>query len=422
MKFLEIFRGILQRETTAPADADSTSDKDSIRSGATPLWLSHQGSDLSIATVYSCIKLLADSVANLPVRHLTQSGGIFLETSCRLNFLLTVQPDPAMGAYDMWQQVVKNLLLDGNAYIVPIYNSASMDIDRLVLCSRGTVSHDTQNDTYFVSDPVMGIYGIYGEDEVIHLKYMPGRDPKRGISPLMYARQTTDIIKAGDKETHKRFARGGNPKGILTNDKGLRGPAGMYNGKEIKKASVDVEEELDKGRTIVPVPEALDFKQFSLSSADMEFLGSRKFEVAEICRYFRVPPTFIFADTSNNYKTVEQANTSFLTSALNPLLKNIENELTRKLIYHGRIGKEKIEFDRRDIYALDLSTKANYDTKLLGLGYTINELRAINNMPPVKGGDIPMCSANLRGLGEIGNSTKSNYDDGKEGNKEGAAE
>ena len=421
MKILEIFRGILQRETTANAGTDSTPEKDTIRGGSTPLWLSPQGGDLSIATVYSCVKLLADSVANLPIRHLTKRGGIFFETENRLNALLGFRPDAAMGAFDFKQQLVKNLLLDGNAYIVPVYSSALQDIDRLVLCSRGTVSHDTTNDIYSVSDSIMGIYGTFYEDEVIHIKYMPGRDPKRGISPLTYARQTTEIVKAGDKETHKRFARGGNPKGVLTNDKSARGPMGMYDNGEIQKASIDIEEELNNGRNIVPVPDAIDFKQFSLSSADMEFLGSRKFEVAEICRFFGVPPTFIFADSSNNYKSTEAASTSFLR-ALNPLLKNIENEFTRKLIYSGRVGMEKIEFDRRDIHALDLDTKASYETKLLGLGYTINELRAMNNMPPVEGGDIPMCSANLRGLGEIGNNTKSNNDNGKEGDKKGTAE
>lgn len=134
----------------------------------------------------------------------------------------------------------------------------------------------------------------------------------------------------------------------------------------------------------------------------MQFLESRKFSVREICRFFGVHPSFVFDDTSNNYKSAEMANVAFLSNTLNPLLRRIENELLRKLVAPTLAGKRKIQFDRRSLYACDLDSKVKYQSQSLAIGiYTVNELRAEENKPPVKGGDLPLVSANLKGLGEL---------------------
>lgn len=371
----------------------------STREGTRSLFVEDTVVAMNVATVYSCVKFLSDSVANLPLQHLKRVGATYVhKDNSHLEPLLNLEPSTGLSGFDMWAQAVVNLLLDGNAYIVPIYNPVVPVLDRLVLCSRGTVTHDTLNDTYSVSDSVMGVYGTYDEDEIIHIKWMPGRDQKHGISVLSYARMAINIAASGDKETKKRFDSGGNVRGIVTNDKTSRG-LGTYDGKELKKVSIDLDAEF-RQRNIVSMPDLSEFKQLSLSSADMEFLGTRKFEVLEICRFFRVHPSFIFSDTSNNYKSAEQANVAFLTTTLNPLLRKIENELNRKLLESEMHGKERIQFDRSGIYACDLATKAKYESTLMGMGWTVNELRALNNMPPVEHGDRAFCSANLRALDE----------------------
>jgi HK97 family phage portal protein len=134
----------------------------------------------------------------------------------------------------------------------------------------------------------------------------------------------------------------------------------------------------------------------------MQFLESRKFTVIEICRFFSVPPTFVYADTSSNYKTVEQADVDFLSHTLNPLLRNIEVELRRKLISPSLCRKYKFKFDRRELFACDLNGMMNYGTKMLQIGTTVNEVRKMNDLMPVEGGDTVMVSANLKGINEIG--------------------
>ena len=398
MNFWQYILNYFRSETSKNAVAPN-----SARTGATPLFVYGGQTAMSIATVFRCVKLLSESVANLPLLYLKRKDGIFTEVeNPDLDYLLNVQPDFALNAFDFWRQVVQELLMDGNAYIVPIFNIGSMKLDRLALCGRGTVAHDTINDRYEVSDLVNGISGSYSEDEIIHIKGLTLRDSKRGVSVLTYARLTMGIATAGDQETQSRFVNGGTVKGLVTNDRGARG-YGEYADKQLEALAKDLNFRYNiAGENIVASPGQTGFTQISMSSVDMQFLESRKFTVIEICRFFSVPPTFVYADTSNNYKTVEQADVDFLSHTLNPLLRNIEIELRRKLIAPELCRKYKFQFDRRELFACDLNGMMNYGTKLMQIGTTVNEVRKMNNLPPVEGGDTVMVSANLRGITEIG--------------------
>lgn len=173
---------------------------------------------LNVATVYRCVNLLADSVASLPVQYMRMKDGIFVEDrGDRLHYLLNVQPCPWLSAVDFWQMVVRHILLRGNAYIVPEYDPVSMSCARLALVSPSCVAHDTVNDTYTINDVQAGISGVYGEDEVIHIKNY-SYDGKVGLSTLSFARVALSITSTGDQETLSRFANGGNVRGIVSND------------------------------------------------------------------------------------------------------------------------------------------------------------------------------------------------------------
>lgn len=385
-------------------ESNSATTPSAARIGATPLFAYGNATAMNIAAVFRCVKLLSESVANLPLRCLKRKDGIFIDAdNARLDYLLNVQPDDAVNAFEFWRQVVQEVLLDGNAYIVPVYNNASMQLDRLVLCGRGTVSHDTANDIYDITDTSNGVFGKFAESEIIHIKGLTVRDIKTGVSVLSYARLTTDIAATGDQETRNRFANGGNVRGIVSNDTSVRG-FGEYQDEQLSKTAENLDSRFQRGERIVSLPGQVDFKQISLSSTDMQFLESRKFTVIEICRFFSVPPTFVYADTSSNYKTVEQADVDFLSHTLNPLLRNIEIELRRKLISPSLCHKYDFKFDRRELFACNLGGMVNYGSQLLQIGATINEVRRLSNLPSVDGGDTPLISANLKSINEIGNT------------------
>lgn len=390
-KIKTFFRG-----KKAPKTAMPTSEP---RAGVVTLIDGRGGTPMGVSTVYRCVGLLSDSVANLPVVYKKLRGGLYEpDEGSRLWYLLNVEPDTAYNAFDFWKQTVMEVLLTGNAYIIPVADPVSGEWQRLALCTRGSVSHDTTTDTYTVSDFRNGIFGKYDESGVIHIKGMTGAaDPKTGLSVIGYARMTLDIAQTGDRETLQQMENGGDVRGILGNDTSVRG-YGEYQDKELKKLALDVDTRFRTGERVVSLPGDVRWQPLSMSSADMQFLESRKFTVREICRFFGVHPSFVFDDTSNNYKSAEMANVAFLSNTLNPLLRRIELELQRKLF--GGSRKRKIEFDRRALYACDLESKVSYQSKMIAAGLlTVNEARLGEDRPPVEGGDTPLVSANLVTLG-----------------------
>ena len=231
MGFFDNIRSIFKRGTD-----DSTATQETAspaRTGAVSL-LTSAGAELQIATVYRCVNLLADSVANLPIQYMRLKGDIFVEDrASRLHYVLNVQPCSYMSAVDFWRQVVQYLLLNGNAYIVPVYDFVAMDIAELKLVSPTAVSHDTYNNKYTVTDVKAGVSMTLDESEIIHIKNYT-KDGKNGLSTLSFARTTLDITSTGDKETLNRFANGGNVRGIVSNDTSVRG-FGEYQDKELEK-------------------------------------------------------------------------------------------------------------------------------------------------------------------------------------------
>ena len=314
---------------------------------------------------------------------------------------MTVRPSPQYNAFDYWNRATQMAILNGNAYLVPIWSLVNIgEPEMFILCNKGTVTHDTIAGIYHICDMEQGLVGDFEENEVIHLMNLT-LDGKTGISTLSFAAQTMNIAATGDKETLNRFANGGNVRGIVSNDTSVRG-FGEYQDSELQKTAKDLDSRFQNGERIVSLPGQAQFSPLSLSSVDMEFLNSRKFSVREICRFFGVPPTFVFDDTSNNYKSAEMANVSFLTQTINPFLMKVESELLGKLIAPAIAHKYKFQFDRREPYVSDLSSKADYQAKTIASGvYTINDWRRYENMPVVKDGDSVLVSANLKSLDEL---------------------
>lgn len=368
------------------------------------------GGPMSVATVYRCVKLISESVATLPILWQDRRGEVFVDSSDRMAYLLNVSPSPEVSAFDFWCRVVQEVLFAGNAYIVPVCSPISPEVERLVLCTRGTVEYNYLSDIYRVYDLLNGIEGTFGHEDMIHIKGLTGVNPKIGVGVIANARLALAIAQAGDKETRTRFESGGTVKGIVTNPKAGTTGFNEYADDELEKLA----QQIDRGwhidrYNIVGIPGAANFQQTSMSSADLQFLESRKFTVQEICRFFSVHPTYAFADTSNNYKSVEQSQLMFLNTTLNPILVSIERELQRKLISPALYGRKRVMFDRRGLFACEPEARARYQAQAIANGtFTINDCRRMENMPPVANGDTLLVTANLKTIEQLKNETNHN--------------
>ena len=403
--FIKTFK--YRSKTEGAKDASSVSS--SARTGAGIIDLMPQANAMCVPTVFRCVDVLTGSVSSLPMIYEVKKGGVYeADTSTMLNYLLNVEPCEWMCAPDFKRLIVQDMVLEGNAYIVPMRNPVTHKLWRLVRVNPKYVQHDTKLDSYKIFDIETGINDTFDESDILHIKNFT-LDGKTGISTLTYARISTETAASGEIETLSRFKNGGNVRGIVSNDgSGIHG-FGEYQDSELEKTATSLDEKFRSGEKIVSIPGTAQFNPITLSSQDMQFLESRKFNGLDICRFFNVPPQFVFYDTASNYKSAEMANVAFLTNTLNPLLKKIEAEFRRKLIPMMDAARCRIRFDREELYSCDLQSQTNYIKGSIESGTsTINEWRTKMNKKPIDGGDKLLVSANLKSIDEMNAATDDN--------------
>ncbi|EJX10219.1 Phage portal protein, HK97 [gut metagenome] len=215
---------------------------------------------MQVSTVFACVRILSESVASLPleVMDINSRKEVYEPaTKLPLYYVLTTAPNEHTSAFDFWSSVVQEMLLEGNAYIIPEYDPVVRGVARLTLCRRGTVTYDAMTNLYTVNDMEQNVQGTFTEEEVIHLKNVT-LDGKHGLSTLKFARLTSRIAVQGDQETLSRFENGGNIRGIVSNDNGVRG-FGEYQDAELDRAARDLDADFDSQR-IVSLPGGVDFQ------------------------------------------------------------------------------------------------------------------------------------------------------------------
>lgn len=364
--------------------------------GGRPVPVRNPNVALTLATVYRCITLISESVAALPLRHERFEHGAFVPKYDELTDLLSVEPNPWTSAFDFWKQAVQTRLMFGAAYIVPEF-SVFTDPSRLILARPGTAGPFSTFDEFEFNDIDQGLTGRYYENQIVRMKGMT-LDGVNCMSVLSYAATTASISATADRNLLQTYANGGSTKGILTNDGGIPGYGEMQTD-QLQVAADRLSEAVRRNDQFAALGGVWKFIPLTMTAADMQFLQSRQFSVREICRFFGVPPSFVYDDTSNNYKSAEMANVAFLSNTLNPILRQIENELDRKL--HMKPG-ERIRFNRAELYATDLASRMAYIEKRIQTGtMTINEARVDTGMKPVEGGDSLIISANYKPINEL---------------------
>lgn len=360
---------------------------------------------MNIATASRCIQLISETVACVPIIRQRKGASGAWEVS-GAESLLNIQPNGDMSAFDFWAATVSGLVCNGNAYILPIYDKYGLAA--LIPLTAQEVTYDYLNGLYDVVSTKYGAYnGWYDRSDIIHLRNRT-REGLVGVGVLTSAAETFQIVSAGEKETKTRFKTGGKIAGMLSNVAGLTGLAN-YDAEELEKVAKKMAESLDKGNRIVTTPTDSKFTPFAFSSADLEFLATRKFEVREICRFFSVPPTLVYDEGSTNYRTGENANIDFFDHTIIPILTRIEQELTRKLVPSHRWGQDRLAFDLDAMSRRPTAAGIAYATSRINIGLdTPNEARIAAGKAPVDGGDVLLLSANLKDIKTFSDEHKAN--------------
>lgn len=399
MGFFDIFR----RQTRS--EGEKAAAKDTTYTGARPFTsggvdqVTSKELAMKIATVFRCIDITSKGVAQLPLVIEHDEGGYFVainDDPFDLHYLLTRKPNSRMNAFDFKRVIIVELLISGNAYVLP-----RMGLDgyeELVHLTPGCTDYDKYVNRYNVADPVNNIYGVFEPDEIIHLKNLSLDGGYTGVSTLQYASRTMAISTNADIANVETFKSGGIVSGFVSGAGGTVG-FGTIQDKQLQSVADDIEKQISSGKKIFNLPGEMKFNEISLSPDDIELLSTKQFNVLDICRFFGVHPDKVFAQQSSNYKASEMSQVAFLTDTLQPVLTLIELELQVKLIPRELDALYRINFDIEPLLQTDLITHADYMSKTIAAGVKdVNYWRKKSGQAPVENGSKVLVSANLKTL------------------------
>lgn len=358
---------------------------------------------LKISTVYRCVDIKASTAASLGLRLMRrrkadvagQTKYYFSEdVDNHLNLLLKVKPNSRLNAYDFIYNLVAQIDLLGNAYVLPRYQGG--EIADLVLLSPDSVNYDKDADEYDIHDIVNKVSGRYGSDDIIHLKNVSLDGGYTGVSTLSYAASTLNIaLKTTDRQ-NEMYKAGSTLRGFVSGDASTVQGFGSVQDSQLETVSTRINSEINSGKQIFSLPGVMRFNQLGFTPAELQLLESKHVNVLEICRFFGVPPEKVFENTSTNYKASENSQTVFMTDTLHPLISKIQTEMSVKLLGLYGMRTRCIRFDLDSYYESDPISKAEYYQKRIQNGtMTPNEVRAMEGMPPIEGGDTMFISCNV---------------------------
>lgn len=361
---------------------------------------------LQLSTAWSCIRLLSETIGTLPLGLFERDGDAKKPANDDpLYELLHNSPNADQTAAEFWEGAVACLCGWGNAYAEKSRTgpAAGNRVTALTPLKPDlmTVTRRNGRRRYLYSDPTRGQLEL-DEDQVFHLRGF-GFGGDVGLSPVSYARQTMGIALAADETAAATFANGLQNSGFIHLPVGMKPPTRVQKEELIDFFAKFAGSSL--AGKMLPLDPGMEFKSLGINPDDAQLLQSRAFNVEEICRWFRVPPFMVgHTEKSTSWGTgLEQQMIGFLTFSLRPYLTRIEQAVRKQLVAPGDRARLFAEFNLEGLLRADSQGRAAiYSTFAQNGISTRNEMRALENRPPMPGGDQLTVQSNLVPLDQLG--------------------
>lgn len=359
-------------------------------------------SSMQMTAVYACVRVLAESIAELPL-HLYRydgKGNRLKATDHKLYFLLHDEPNPEMTSFVFRETLMTHLLLWGNAYAQIVRNMRGEIIGLYPLMpDRMTVGRDENGELYYE-------YIRYGDEsksvvlgterlspwEVLHIPGL-GFDGLVGYSPIAMARNAVGMGLAVEEFGARFFEKGASPTGALEHPHIVKDP------ERLRKNWQSVYGGSGNTGKVVILEEGMKYTPISIPPDQAQFLETRKFQLDEIARIYRVPPHMIGDLDRSSFSNIEQQALEFVKYTLGPWVMRWEQQISKSLLLPG----EKREYFAK--FNVDGLLRGDYQSRMNGYAIGINngflspnDVRRLENMdliPAELGGDKYMVNGNM---------------------------
>lgn len=360
---------------------------------------------IGLSATWACVNLIAGTIASLPCMvYRTVNGVRKVAYDHPLYYVLHDSPNFDQTALDFWEFMAAGPELQGNSYAVierrgngSVYSLSPVRPDAVTVRRKanGFLEYQwTEDGSRFIRDV----------GDVLHIRGPMG-NAMGGVSTLTACRGTFAGAMSAESAARNTFANGLHPTGVITT------PDAMTLSKEQRSEFNDHLHEHHLGSANTGRPLLLDrglkWQQLNITPEDAQMLESRKFSGEDICRLFGVPPAMVgYGDKSSNWGTGKEVDVlGFQKFTLRRRLKRIEQAVMKQLLTPAdRAQGITVEFNLEGLLRGDSLARAEVHASSLMNGWrTINEVRAIENLPPIAGGDVARMQMQNVPITEAGN-------------------
>ncbi|WP_051775764.1 phage portal protein [Paenibacillus tyrfis] len=343
------------------------------------------GTAMRSTAVLGCVRILAESIASLPLpvyRRLKPRGKE--RTNHPVGPLLQLQPNPRMTAFTFRETLMAHILLWGNAYAEIEHNERG-DIVALWPIPPYRVEHmETAK-----GDPFYRVSTKDGQQHNVPfyaMLHIPGLsfDGRKGISVIAWARQAIELAQATEQFGAEFFANGTNVGAVATHPASLSEEAF----KRLQNSLREKYEGLGKSHRLMLLEEGMTFTKNTIPPNDAQFLETRKFQVSEIARIFRVPPHMLADLERATFSNIEQQGIDFVTHTLRPWAIRIEQAINIRLFDSNEQKRLFVEHLMEGLLRGDSQARSAFYKEMFNIGvYSQNDIREKENDNPIPGGD-----------------------------------
>lgn len=364
---------------------------------------------MQTTAVYACVRILAESIAGLPL-HVYEYRGNGKERvpGHPLYFLLHDSPNPEMTSFVFRETAMVSLLLWGNFFSQIIRDGMGRVVGLYpLLPNRMSVDRDESGELVYTytsvtdSNPNVksGKQIKLRRQDVLHIPGL-GFDGLVGYSPIAMAKNAVGMTLACEDYGSAFFQNGARPGGVLEHPGVLKDPSKLRESWQAVYGGTS-----NTGKVVV-LEEGVKYTPISIPPNEAQFLETRKFQIDEIARLYRVPPHMIGDLEKSSFNNIEQQSLEFVKYTLNPWVVRWEQSLQKALLSPSEQRRYFIKFN------VDGLLRGDYQSRMAGYAVgrqngwlSANDIREMENMNPIpdeEGGNLYLINGNLTKLSQPG--------------------
>ncbi len=363
---------------------------------------------MQTSAVYACVRILAESVAGLPlhVYERTANGSKSTKPSHPLYQLLHDEPNREMTSFVFRETLMSHLLLWGNAYAQIIRDGRGFPIALYpLLPDRMAVDRRESGELVYTYQSDKGQVKLRREN-ILHIPGL-GFDGLIGYLPIAMAKNAVGLALATEDYGATFFANGANPGGVLEHP-------GVIKPEQADRLRESWQSQFGgaNAHKVAVLEEGLKFHQMSIPPEQAQFLETRKFQINEIARIFRVPPHMVGDLEKSSFSNIEQQSLEFVKYTLDPWVVRWEQSLQQALILPSEKATIFIKFNLDGLLRGDYQSRMQgYSTGIQNGFMSVNDVRGLEDMNLLtaeEGGDLHFVNGNMVKLADVGAAYKPN--------------